>query len=748
MTKLSSTKTGAVLAILVTLASFATSASAKITTDSLKVTESRVKSAVERALPCTVGLVSNRTGAAGSGVIVSEDGLILTAGHVTQAAGDDLFVFLPNGRRLRGKALGANYSRDASMVRILDPGTYPHVDLGDSESLKMDQWCISLGHAGGFQRDRSAPIRLGRVLGRNLVGFLSTDCTLIGGDSGGPLFDLDGKLIGIHSNIGATLSENHHVPISVFENDWDRLASGERWGHLLGARMPENKERPVLGVLPKEAVDGGVRVDVIAGAAAAKAGLRDGDVIQAVGGKKTPDTPALQAAIAALRVGKSAEVSVRRGDEQLKIKVRLMRARDIEQAAPSNPEEPSANDPDAAPDDADADQAAVETSEAVQDPDKLFRDLVEQAQREKRSLEMTPETMEQLGGMEQFTRRLREVSKQLEPQELARLMGIRLGEDTFFMEVLDAYRPIVAAASDSVYPLFKDKQQVALATVVGSDGLLLTKASEVEGGNIEMEIRGKRLPTELLQKFPTYDLALLKVNAKLTPITWHDGQEGLALGTFLTAVGPEDTPLAVGLLSVSQRSLSPKDKPFLGVALGVTDEGLRISGVVADTAADQAGLRVGDVIVALDGKQYPNVEDFVDALQTKRPGDKVRLDYLRDGERSSMDVALGDRSSMRENPLLGMYPQGGQLSDNRDGYPNALQTDLPIEPRQCGGPIVGLDGRALGVNIARAGRIKSYAIPADVIRELLKDVITADDTVGLPRKNPADSPGPTLSVAP
>ncbi len=715
MKKFSRLKIGVCLVILVCLARFLPTAGARITTDSLKVTESRVKTAVEQALPCTVGLVSVRTGAAGSGVIVSDDGLILTAGHVTQATGDDLFVFLPNGRRLRGKALGADYGRDASMVRILDPGTYPHVELGDSESLEMDQWCISLGHAGGFQRDRSAPIRLGRVLGKNLVGFLSTDCTLIGGDSGGPLFDLDGKLIGIHSNIGATLSENHHVPIAVFQKDWDRLAAGERWGRLMVAETPQNQNRPLLGVMPLDAVDGGVRIEVIADAAAARAGLRDGDVIQAIGGKKTLDEESLRAAIAASKVGKQTEVVVRRGDEELKIQVQLQRAGYL--PPPPAPAESSS-------DDADADQP---DQDAEQDPDERFREMVEQAQREGRSLEMTPEVLEELGGMGQFMDRLREFSKNLEPQDIARLMGIRFGEDTFFKEVLEAYRPIVRTASDSVYPLFKGKRQVALATVVGGDGYLLTKASEVKDGQIEMEIRGKRLPTELLKEFPNYDLALLRVNAKLTPITWRDGQGTPTLGTFLTAVGPDDTPLAVGLLSVSRRSLSTKDKPFLGVALEATDEGLRITAVVEDTAADQAELEVNDVIVALDNKHYQNAEDFVDALQTRKPGDQVRLDYLRDGEKANADVTLGDRSSLRENPMLGKYPQGGRLSDNRGGYPNALQTDLPIQPRHCGGPIVGLDGRALGVNIARAGRIKSYAIPADVIQELLKDAITKEE---------------------
>jgi S1-C subfamily serine protease len=631
-------------------------AGAKVSAESLHVTESQVTAAVARVLPCTVALVSTQTGATGSGVLVSEDGLILTAGHVTRATGDELYAILPTGRRVRVQVLGANYGRDASMAKITDPGPFAFVDLGDSDSLEIDQWCLALGHAGGFQRDRSAPIRLGRVLGKNLVGYLATDCTLIGGDSGGPLFDLDGRLIGIHSNIGSSLSENHHVPIAVYRQDWDRLLAGERWGRLLGARMP-----------------------------------------------------------------KDAEDQVESSDDE---------ADAASESSESGPQD-------------DADKSSRDEVE------QRFRELVELARREGQSLELTPEMLQELGGMGRFMQRMQAYAEELKPQEMARLLGIRFGEDTFFMEIIEAYRPIIASSSDSVYPLFRGDRPVALATVVDSDGYLLTKASEIGGDKVEMEIGDKRIPAKLLRKFPDYDLAVLKVNARLTPVTWHEGQDALPLGTFLSAVGPEDTPLAVGLLSVAQRNLSGRDKPFLGVALAETDGGLRISGVQRRTAAEKAGLKPGDVIVALDDQPYEDVEAFIAAIQTRRPGQQVRIGYRRDGKQRTVEATLGDRSSLPANPRLERYPQGGRLSKNRDGYPHALQTDLPIEPQQCGSPLVGLDGRALGINIARAGRIKSYAIPADVIQDLLADVIPAPDAVTLPTDQTSpETPAGSLSVAP
>lgn len=708
MKKIYLRKTGAFCLVLAGLAFalFAPAAAARITTESLKVTETKVKVAVQRALPCTVGIVSRNSGGSGSGVIVSKDGLILTAGHVTKAAGDDLTIILTDGRLVKAKALGANYGRDASMVKIVDEGEYPYVELGDSDRLEIDQWCIALGHAEGFQRDRSAPIRLGRVLGPNFMGFLSTDCALIGGDSGGPLFDLDGKLIGIHSNVGMSLSDNHHVPIAWYKKDWDRMLEGERWGRLIGAKMPHNLNRPMLGVLPDGTADDGVPVKVIPDASAAKAGLKDGDVIKSVGRTKTPDIQHLQAAIMDHKAGQEVEVVVQRGEEELKINVQLVRARNVPRTEP--PEEPKDRESE---------------KEGAEDVDKLFDKMADEALREGGALKMTPEIMEAIGGQMKFMLQLQRLvrTRKLKPEQVAKLLGRRVGEDVFFRQVIQAYHPVVATASQSVFRLMRGKQQVALATAVGTEGYVLTKASEVKEGEIELVIKGKRIPAQLEQEFPDYDLALMKVNAKLKPITWQTSQDRPALGTFFGAVGPDHTTLAVGLLSVSERSLSAKSKPFLGVALERVGGGLRVLQVFRGSAAQKAGLKPGDVISEMGGKSYDSVEQFIRALQKFKPGDSVKFSYRRDGKELEMDIELGDQSIRPQAPGLGRYPQGGRLSENRGGYPSALQTDLPYRPQDCGSPLVGLDGLAVGINIARAGRIMSYAIPADAIQKLLKD---------------------------
>ena len=208
----------------------------------LKKVESQVQGLVDKTLPCTVCIMSVSGGGSGSGVTVSADGLVLTAAHVLQAAGEELFVIFPDGRKVKAKSLGANRLRDAGMVQITEPGPYPFVDLGTSKDLKRNDWCVSLGHAGGFQAERTPPVRLGRVLSNGR--FVVTDCTIISGETGGPLFDVQGDLIGIHSNIGESLSEKRHVTIDVFTEDWARMKKGETWGGL----QKINPRQLVMGV--------------------------------------------------------------------------------------------------------------------------------------------------------------------------------------------------------------------------------------------------------------------------------------------------------------------------------------------------------------------------------------------------------------------------------------------------------------------------------------------------------------------
>jgi serine protease Do len=193
--------------------------------------ESRIEAVSQQVMPATVALISQKSGSSGSGVITTADGLILTAAHVVQGA-TELEVVFSDGKQVTGKVLGANFSKDIAMVQITTPGPWPCAEMGDSKSLTAGDWVLALGHSAGFDAARTPPVRFGRVISRGPGYFLTTDCTLIGGDSGGPLFDLDGKIIGINSSIGVSLTNNNHAGIDGFKQDWDRIKGGEAWGKL------------------------------------------------------------------------------------------------------------------------------------------------------------------------------------------------------------------------------------------------------------------------------------------------------------------------------------------------------------------------------------------------------------------------------------------------------------------------------------------------------------------------------------
>jgi len=291
--------------------------------------EAKVEEVSSKVMPATVALLSTRTGSSGSGVITTEDGLILTAAHVVQGS-DELMVVFPDGKQVPGKVLGANYSKDIAMVQIKEAGKWPHAEMGASKQLEAGDWVIAIGHSAGFDAGRTPPVRFGCVTSKGPGNFLSTDCTLIGGDSGGPLFDLDGKIIGIHSSIGESLTNNNHAGIDGFREDWDHIRAGETWGKL-SLNPFANPEMPVLGIdmANIRGVKGVVVASVAPASPAAAAGVRTGDVIQTLDSDAIPNGGELLKILAKRQAGDQVKLGVLRDTNRLEITVTLKRLNEL-----------------------------------------------------------------------------------------------------------------------------------------------------------------------------------------------------------------------------------------------------------------------------------------------------------------------------------------------------------------------------------------------------------------------------------
>jgi len=284
----------------------------------LKAIQQQVKAVLKKVIPATVGLRSG--GASGSGVIIDKEGHVLTAGHVSAEADRNVTIILPDGKTVKGKTLGANHNIDSGLIKITDKGDYPFVEMGKSSELKKGQWCIAVGHPGGFRPGRSPVVRLGRVLGVDAERGIRTDCTLVGGDSGGPLFDLEGRVIGIHSRIGRTIADNLHVPVDTYRDTWDRLVKAEVWGGGFGFHNLANV--PYLGIEGDPDKDARI-TKIIPGSAAEKAGLKVDDVITSFDGKKIERYDELRPHILKKKIGDKVALEVLRDNKTIKLELEL-----------------------------------------------------------------------------------------------------------------------------------------------------------------------------------------------------------------------------------------------------------------------------------------------------------------------------------------------------------------------------------------------------------------------------------------
>jgi len=273
--------------------------------------ENHVQQIVADVMPATVCLrIGN---AQGSGVFIDRDGRILTAGHVSGEAGREAIIIFPDGRRARGKTLGANNSIDSGMVILTERVEFTHVPMAKSSEVKRGQWCLSLGHPGGYKPNRPPVVRLGRVQVNDPKGIIS-DCTLVGGDSGGPLFDMHGRVIRIHSRIGGKISANVHVPIDTYHDTWGRLASGDVWGTPSPVLDIVKPAEPYLGLRAFEDQRTLKIESVTPGSPADRAGLKINDVIVKIDNRPLTKIDDFTALLRGKRPGSQLNVEVQRGD--------------------------------------------------------------------------------------------------------------------------------------------------------------------------------------------------------------------------------------------------------------------------------------------------------------------------------------------------------------------------------------------------------------------------------------------------
>ena len=490
-----------------------------------KVIENKVKSVVSNVLPAVVGIRVGR--ASGSGVIVSEDGIVMTAGHVVAKPGQEVTFIFHDGKTAKGKTLGMSMPTDIGLMKITDEGKWPFAPQGDSDTVKPGAWVVAFGHPLGYRPGRPPVVRIGRVL--EITGtVIRSDCPLVGGDSGGPLFDLDGKIIGVNSRIGGPADVNLHAPVNLFRPAWDRLLKGESWNTSLPSR-----------------------------------------------------------------------------------------------------------------------------SDA---------------------------------------------------------------------EVIRPFKELVQAANKCVVRVKCDGKDAILGTIVGPDGWVLTKASELKGKIVCRLADGRDLEARIVGLHPQLDLAVLKIDAVDLPIIpWTTGKT--EVGQWLISAGMGDDPLAVGVISVPRRAI-PAVGGVTGIEIGDKDGAAIVLKVLPKSPAEKAGVKAGDQITHVNGVATPNSAAVRNLVRKNLPGQTVMLTIKRGGEILNLPVVLAKLSTPELAKQESMNKLGVGVSGRSDNFPAVLQHDTVLKPTDCGGPVIDMSGKVVGINIAHAGRTETYCIPTDQLIAPLYEMIS------------------------
>lgn len=300
-------------------------------------------------------------------------------------------------------------------------------------------------------------------------------------------------------------------------------------------------------------------------------------------------------------------------------------------------------------------------------------------------------------------------------------------------QFLSQYRHIVGRAASSTVAVTDGKAQIALGTVVSTEGHIVTKLSEVEQRDqLFCRQGGQKWSAELIAKNQANDIAILKIPANTLPAAVF-AQTQPGIGGFIFSTNSQPDPMAFGVYSNPPRSLIGKNQAFLGVKPVDDKEGVRIVEVTVGSSADEVNLKNGDILTAINGIRLSNVQSLVNEIRKNEPGDKVEVEFLRDGSAQQVIAVLAGRNV--GGPTADRFRQmntfGAIQSTRRDEFPLVFQHDTPLVPEECGGPVVNLDGQIVGINIARGGRVASYAIPSAhlqmLVREMLRPNVASTD---------------------
>lgn len=273
-----------------------------------------------------------------SGFLISADGTILTNNHVVQNA-SEIVAILNDGREFKAKVIGKDPSTDLAIIKI-DGHDLPFITLGDSEKLEVGQWVVAIGNSLGLQ----ATLTVGVVSakGRNNLDvarfedFIQTDAAINQGNSGGPLINLDGKVVGINTaiatNYGGYMGVGFAIPSNMAKQIIDQILNdGKVTRGSIGVYL-QRVDNDLAHAFDLTRPEGALIADVIKGSAAEKAGLKPGDIIMKYNEQQVDNIATLRNAIALMKPGTKVTLTILRDKKQMQLPVEIGNSEDTDLA--------------------------------------------------------------------------------------------------------------------------------------------------------------------------------------------------------------------------------------------------------------------------------------------------------------------------------------------------------------------------------------------------------------------------------
>jgi S1-C subfamily serine protease len=286
-------------------------------------------------------------------------------------------------------------------------------------------------------------------------------------------------------------------------------------------------------------------------------------------------------------------------------------------------------------------------------------------------------------------------------------------------QVLSLVRPLCEKCKTFVCNVIVDYRPVALGTVVGEGGWAITKHSEISPGKLQVRLSDKRLlDAQVYASQRSEDVALLKFDAPDLKGILFDRTEP-KLGSFLVSSGANGDVLSIGVVGSQPRAVSQHG--ILGISFPRNQSEVVVDNLLPGGGAAASGIKVGDRILKINRKPIQNGDMLRREVKELYAGEIAEIELLRGTETLNIQVQLRDESVAVESESDAKVH--GNRSSRSGGFSHVLHHDSVLQPDEIGGPILDLEGNPLGINIARANRVSSYAIPAAALVPIIKRML-------------------------